>query len=49
MTFAILVRCVLFVPVTLTGLALFVLRYGGLRRVRTGAQVTSRSRPVSTS
>jgi glycosyltransferase 2 family protein len=48
-TFAILVRCVLFVPVTLTGLALFVLRYGGLRRVRAGAQVTSRSRPVSTS
>jgi glycosyltransferase 2 family protein len=40
--FAILVRGVLFVPVTLAGLTLFVARYGGV-------QVTSRRRPVSTS
>ena len=41
--FALLVRFVLFVPVTLAGLALVVVRYGGLARVRTAL----RRRPVA--
>jgi glycosyltransferase 2 family protein len=45
-TFAILVRFVIFVPITVVGFVLFVGRYGGLRR---RAQETSRSLPVSTS
>jgi uncharacterized membrane protein YbhN (UPF0104 family) len=48
-TFAILVRFVIFVPITVAGLLLFVFRYGGLRRMRAAGQATSRRRPVSTS
>jgi uncharacterized membrane protein YbhN (UPF0104 family) len=48
-TFAILVRFVIFVPITAAGLLLFVFRYGGLRRMRAAGQATSRRRPVSTS
>ena len=36
MSFAILVRAVLFVPITLVGLVLVLLRYGGRRALRLG-------------
>ena len=35
--FALLVRFVLYVPITIVGLALLVLRYGGLGQLRSGA------------
>jgi uncharacterized membrane protein YbhN (UPF0104 family) len=46
-SFAILVRFVLFVPITIVGLGLMLVRYGGWGRVQ--EVLTSRSRPVSTS
>ena len=37
LAYAILVRFVLFVPITIVGLILLVTRYGGLRQLRRGA------------
>lgn len=45
--FVLLVRFVFFVPVTLAGLALLVLRYGGLRQLRLTDSTQSSERPQS--